>query len=410
MNNETKLLSKVIEERNLGYILEHGVTDSWFADEGDKRIFKFMRDHYTEYQECPSLEVIQENFPTFQLLEVNDNIQYFIDRMIAARRKATIIQSVGEALTNLEKEQDHEGALLAMERGIIRLEEEGLSRSNDLEITTAAKLAKEEYEYRKLNPGLLGLATGFPTIDGSTSGLQPEQLVVIVAPPKTGKSTLALQIAVNCHLAGKVPMFLSFEMSNAEQKSRYYAMRARVSHKRLMTGTLTDEEEQRYYHIVNSIQDMRDKFWFVDSTGGQTVSAIASKIQNKNPDIVFIDGTYLMIDEQTGESNTPQAITNITRSLKRLAQKIKKPIVISTQVLTWKMRGGNVTADSIGYSSSFHQDADVIFGLQKIDENVDDMRLLRVIASRNSGFTEASLTWDWNTGAFREMDETDLDI
>jgi replicative DNA helicase len=410
MNNESKLLSKVIEERNLGYILENGVTDAWFADDSDRRIFTFMREHYAEYQECPSLEIIQENFPTFQLLEVNDNIQYFIDKLIDNRRKSTILDTISSAIASVEKGQDHESALMAMERGIISLEEQGLTRSNDLEITTAAKLAKEEYEFRKANPGLLGLATGFPTIDGSTSGLQPEQLVVIVAPPKTGKSTLALQIAVNCHLAGKVPMFMSFEMSNAEQKSRYYAMRARVSHKRLMTGTLTDEEEQRYYHIVNSIQDMRDKFWFVDSTNGQTVSAIASKIQSKNPDIVFIDGTYLMIDEQTGESNTPQAITNITRSLKRLAQKIKKPIVISTQVLTWKMRGGNVTADAIGYSSSFHQDADVIFGLQKIDENVDDMRLLRVIASRNSGFTEASLTWDWNTGAFREMDEDDLDI
>jgi replicative DNA helicase len=410
MNNESKLLSKVIEERNLGYILENGVTDAWFADDSDRRIFTFMREHYAEYQECPSLEIIQENFPTFQLLEVNDNIQYFIDKLIDNRRKSTILDTISSAIASVEKGQDHESALMAMERGIISLEEQGLTRSNDLEITTAAKLAKEEYEFRKANPGLLGLATGFPTIDGSTSGLQPEQLVVIVAPPKTGKSTLALQIAVNCHLAGKVPMFMSFEMSNAEQKSRYYAMRARVSHKRLMTGTLTDEEEQRYYHIVNSIQDMRDKFWFVDSTNGQTVSAIASKIQSKNPDIVFIDGTYLMIDEQTGESNTPQAITNITRSLKRLAQKIKKPIVISTQVLTWKMRGGNVTADAIGYSSSFHQDADVIFGLQKIDENVDDMRLLRVIASRNSGFTEASLMWDWNTGAFREMDEDDLDI
>jgi replicative DNA helicase len=410
MNNEAKLLSKVIEERNLGYILENGVTDAWFADDSDRRIFTFMREHYAEYQECPSLEIIQENFPTFQLLEVNDNIQYFIDKLIDNRRKSTILDTISAAIASVERGQDHESALMAMERGIISLEEQGLTRSNDLEITTAAKLAKEEYEFRKANPGLLGLATGFPTIDGSTSGLQPEQLVVIVAPPKTGKSTLALQIAVNCHLAGKVPMFMSFEMSNAEQKSRYYAMRARVSHKRLMTGTLTDEEEQRYYHIVNSIQDMRDKFWFVDSTNGQTVSAIASKIQSKNPDIVFIDGTYLMIDEQTGESNTPQAITNITRSLKRLAQKIKKPIVISTQVLTWKMRGGNVTADAIGYSSSFHQDADVIFGLQKIDENVDDMRLLRVIASRNSGFTEASLTWDWNTGAFREMDENDLDI
>ena len=165
-----------------------------------------------------------------------------------------------------------------------------------------------------------------------------------------------------------------------------------------------------FYSEVNSIQTTDGKFWFADSSSGLTVSAVASKIQSKNPDIVFIDGTYLMIDEQTNESNTPQSITNITRSLKRLAMKINKPIVISTQALTWKMRGGNVTADSIGYSSSFHQDADVIFGLQRVDETVDDMRTLKVIASRNSGLTDATLMWDWNTGSFREMEEDDLEL
>jgi replicative DNA helicase len=123
-------------------------------------------------------------------------------------------------------------------------------------------------------------------------------------------------------------MFYSFEMSNSEQLSRYYAMRSRISHKRLMTGALTPEEEAMYYRIVNNIPNMRDKFWFIDSSGGQTVSGIASKIQSKNPDIVFIDGTYLMIDEQTGESNTPQALTNITRSLKRLAH-LEFPVQVS---------------------------------------------------------------------------------
>jgi len=72
------------------------------------------------------------------------------------------------------------------------------------------------------------------------------------------------------------------------------------------------------------------------------------------------------------------------------------------------MRNGQVTTDAIGYSSSFHQDADVIFGLQREDENVDSTRLLKVIASRNSGNMQVSMLWDWNTGAFREIDETDL--
>jgi hypothetical protein len=80
------------------------------------------------------------------------------------------------------------------------------------------------------------------------------------------------------------------------------------------------------------------------------------------PDIVFVDGVYLMMDELTGEMNTPQAITNITRAMKRLAQRIDLPIIITTQTLLWKMRAGKVTADSIGYSSSFFQDSDVILG------------------------------------------------
>lgn len=408
MNNEIKLLSKVIEDRSINVILEKNINESWFSDANDKKMFRFLHDHFSKYQESPSLDVVVENFPTYQLVKVEDSIDYLLDTLVEARRKTSIINTLGGAIEAVEKQQDHEGARLILERGLLKMEEDGLNQTNDLEITQAAKFAKDQYEFRKNNPGLLGVPTGFNTMDQATSGLQKGQLIVIVAPPKTGKSTLALQIAINAQLQGHTPMFYSFEMSNSEQVSRYYAMRSRISHKRLMTGTLDAEEESRYYGIVDKLPSYRDKFWFIDSSGGQTVSGIASKIQNKNPDIVFIDGTYLMIDEQTGESNTPQALTNITRSLKRLAQKVNKPIVISTQVLEWKMRKGQVTADAIGYSSSFHQDADVIFGLQREDENVDDTRLLRVIASRNGGLSEVSLVWDWNTGHFREISDQDL--
>jgi replicative DNA helicase len=126
------------------------------------------------------------------------------------------------------------------------------------------------------------------------------------------------------------------------------------------------------------------------------------------PDVIFIDGVYLMLDEQTGESNTPQALTGITRSLKRLAQRMNKPVVITTQALNWKTKKGKVSTDSIGYSSSFLQDADVVFGLEKEDETVDDTRILKVMAARNSANVEASLMWDWASGMFREMNGDDV--
>ena len=408
MNNEAKLLSKVLADRNLSPLFDRGVSDSWFVDPEVKRVWVFTRQHFFHYAECPSLDVIEGNFPTYKLLEVNDSVDYLIDTVVADRRKAATINMMDTTISILEKEKDHEKALIVLQGGLAKLEEDGLSKTSDLDLTDNPLERFNEYEFRKNNPGMLGVPTGFPTMDAATNGLQDGQLIVIVAPPKTGKSTLALQVAQNIHMQDKCVMFQSFEMSNHEQQTRYDAMRSRISHTRLLTGTLSAEDEARYKQKLKSLETMRKKFWLVDSANGSTVSGIANKIQVLHPDIVFIDGTYLMIDEQSGEQNTPQAITNITRSLKRMAQRYKVPIVISTQVLNWKMKKGQVTADSIGYSSSFHQDADVIFGLQREDENVDDTRVLKILDSRNSGRVDVSLLWDWGTGTFREIDASDI--
>ena len=199
-----------------------------------------------------------------------------------------------------------------------------------------------------------------------------------------------------------------FEMLNHEQISRYDSMRARLSHHRLTTGTLTPDEEARYQMKLRNLEKMTTKFWFSEAATASTVSGIAAKIEAHSPDVVFIDGVYLMIDEITGKMNEAIALTNITRSLKKLAQRYQIPIVITTQVLSWKLKGGKLSTDGIGYSSSFLQDSDVLFGLHKEDENVDDTRVLKILASRNCGPGEVSMLWDWETGHFRELDETDL--
>ena len=409
MTNDKLLLSKAIETRDLSQLFKYNISAQWFSDDADKRVWNFVRDHFKNYSECPSMDAINANFPNYKISPAPDNILYLLDSVVADRRNNKIVTTLREAVVSLEDDKSHEGALTAMQRGLSELENEGLNGSHDLDLTENPMLRWDEYEFRKNNPGLLGLPTGFPTMDAATNGLQPGQLVVIVATPKTGKSTLALQMALNIHREhGKVPMFQSFEMTNDEQELRYDAMRSLVSHQRLETGTLDREEEARYKRLLQGLEKTTNKFWLVDSNESATLTAIASKIQTLSPDIIFIDGMYLMTDEQTGESNTPQALTGLTRSFKNLAMRLEKPIVITTQALPWKMKGGKLTADAIGYSSSFYQDADVIFGLQKEEEGIDDTRLLRILAGRKTGTAEATLEWQWAKGRFREMDATDL--
>lgn len=408
MSTESKLLSGIIQVRDLAPLFERNVTDQWFGDDDDRRVWVFLRTHFAKYAECPSAEVVKLNFPTYEVLPLTDSVDYLLDELVDKRRKLSITSTVRSALEAIQSAKDHEAALTFMQGGIIKLEEEGLNKTSDVNMVTNTEARWEDYIFRKNNPGLLGVATGFPTIDAVTNGLQKGQLIVVVATPKTGKSTLALQIANNVHKQNLVPMFQSFEMTNREQQNRYDSMRAQVSHNRLITGALTADEEKRFQKSLDTMSEDEANFWLVDAAHGITVSAIQSKIQTLQPDVVFIDGVYLMMDEQTGESNTPQALTGITRSLKRLAQKTNKPIIITTQALGWKTRKGKVSTDSIGYSSSFLQDADVVFGLEREDENVDDTRTLKVLAARNSGNVEASLMWDWASGLFREMTSDDV--
>ena len=400
-DNEHRLVSKVIRDRDIIPALQIGVTDAWFLDDENKRVWAFVRKHYGEYNEVPTAVTVKDHYPNYKVLDVQDSIDYLLDTMVDFRRRLLTRQGLENAIEQLQ-ENNHDGALLAMEATITKVNEQGVLGTHEIDLTKNTEQRYKDYQSLQ-NAEFLGIPTGFAKIDEATAGLQGGQLVTIIAPPKTGKSQIALKMAINIHRQGKIPMFQSFEMNNHEQQQRHDAMRSNISHGRLRRGKLLPAEEARYIDVLNDMEN-EHSFHLVDAVNGITVSALAAKIEQTKPDIVFVDGVYLMLDEITGEMNTPQAITNITRALKRLAQKINKPVIITTQTLLWKMRAGKVTADSIGYSSSFFQDSDVILGLEPIEED-EELRNLKVVASRNCGPTETALTWRWETGCFHDEDE-----
>lgn len=400
-DNEVRLLSRAIRTRDITPLLEAGVNDDWFFVDENRQVWRFLRQHWTKYQEVPTSVTVVDNFPTYRLLAVDDTLEYLVDQLVEYRKRQhaiTVIQDASEAIAS----GDHNVAISVLSQGVAKLIDEGARESNDIDLTNEATKRFEEYTHIKTRPnGLIGFATGFKTIDEATAGLQPGQLITIIAPPKTGKSVLAMQMAVNVHRDGFVPMFQSFEMTNLEQQQRHDSMRSRIAHSRLIRGALTPAEEARYMDELKAMESMH-RFYLTDSVSAMTVTGLAAKIDKIRPDIAFVDGVYLMTDEVTGESNSPQALTNITRNLKHLAMAKKIPIVISTQVLLWKMKKRQVSADAIGYSSSFYQDSDVILGLQKQDEEDDTSRELRIVASRNCGPATSDLLWDWEAGKFEE--------
>lgn len=397
-DNEYRLVSKVILDRNIIPVLERGIKDDWIVDDDLRRVWKFVRDHYANYREVPTATAVVDNFPNFKVLKVEDTIEYLIDKMVEFRRRSITRNGVENVVEQLNQ-NNHEAALLEMSKAITLVNEQGVVGTTHVDLTRDPDARWAEYENVQ-NSVLLGIPTGFDKIDEATAGLQGGQLITIIAPPKTGKSQIALQMAINTHAAGKVPMFQSFEMNNHEQTQRHDSMRAHISNARLRRGALQTAEEDRMIEMLNYMGTAHP-FHLVDAMGGLTIDSLVAKAEQLKPDILFVDGVYLMLDQVTGDSNTPQALTNITRGLKRVAQRLDIPVVITTQTLLWKMKGNKVSADSIGYSSSFFQDSDVILGLEPVEED-DEVRLLKIVQSRNCPPSETSITWRWDTGCFHD--------
>jgi replicative DNA helicase len=406
LDNELRLVSRLLRDRDITPALERGITLDWFQNDDARRYWSHVLKHWQAYSEVPTVNAVKLSYPGAAFPKIEDTAEYLIDEFVAYRRRKETIRLVQDAQEIIEDANDHEAALARLATGLAQIGDTGDSQSRDIQLTD--KLYDRVQRYLDLDGvfagGLRGLPTGFPTIDKATLGLQKQQLVTLIAPPKTGKSTLALVIADFIHQhAGKHPMFIGFEMSNDEQEARWLARRARISHSRMLSGRLKKEEKLRLRALKDQVHEI--PFTLSDAASASTVSGIAAKVEKHKPDIVFVDGAYLMLDEITGEMNTPQAITNNTRALKRLAQRFDIPVVISTQVLLWKMnKRTGVTADAIGYSSSFYQDSDVIIGLQRTDADDDDQRILRIVASRNCGPEEVTVLWEWETGEFSEPD------
>lgn len=404
MDFERLIVTKVITENNLQPVAEARITKDFFLDPLHKRIFDFIIEYKAEYQEVPTEGAFKKNFPTFELNKVDEPFPYLVDEIRKARRYALLTQGIDSAIDNLKVQKlDEAQTILGQHLSRIGIEASN-QRETDLTKTGVERLTRYR-SYEGLDGNLRGLPIGFPTIDNITLGLQPQQLVTFVGPPAAGKSTLLLIAAKNIHKLCKPVMFLGFEMSNEEQEERYDAALAQVSHSRLRSGKLTKDEWQRLELETSLLEKMPPFILSGDITGAQTLSGVAAKLDQYQPSVLFLDGVYFLNDEWGEKAGSPQALTNLTRGLKRIAQRYEIPIVCTAQVLLWKMGAkGQITDNSIGYTSSFMQDSSVIIGCEKVPDE-DDIRLLRGIKSRNSKNPFVYVRWDWESGTFQELSE-----
>lgn len=167
----------------------------------------------------------------------------------------------------------------------------------------------------------------------------------------THNTFLLCIIASNLIKAGYKTLFLTKEMSPHQILKRVDAIMSGVSYSRLKDGALTNDEESIYKdYLENIAPKYASKLSIELIING--VAECAAKIDAYKPDIVLIDGGYLMSEGKDPEDW--KAVLSVFKAFKIIALNRKIPIITTTQ-LTDK---GN-----IAYATSLKQYCDGMWAM-----------------------------------------------
>lgn len=386
-------------------IIDAKLTADWFVDYDNRQVWEWVVEHWSQYDSVPSYTALKTAWPTYSLIRTKDPLVFYVDSMRERHRYGILQQGIIEAGEELD-DLDTNGALERMASAISQV---GIETSRMVDVNVIETWEDRMQHYRSLRDlpgGLRGITTGFHSLDYALGGFQKQQLITFIGTPKAGKSTGLLRMAIAAHEAGSEVLWIGFEMSNEEQQARYDAMVAGVDHRKLLSGRLPVSEMRAMEKELRRRKSMHPFTLSADIASATTVSGIAAKVRQYRPDIVYVDGTYLMDPENDRfDKGSPQALTAITRSMKRMAQVLDIPVVNTTQVLTWKYRRSEgLRQEDIGYASSFAQDSDAVLGVESIPE-IDNIKLFSVVIARAAPTIKFRVQWDWETGTFEELDD-----
>lgn len=252
-----------------------------------------------------------------------------------------------------------------------------------------------------------------PSLANFMPTLEPGHFTVIAAPPGGGKTTLAMQLALDAAMRGRYVVVFSYEMSNAELVRRLVCLKAGLNSQHIQRGKLSAAEMGEANYQLGEISGLPIR---IDESKARTpakIRAALHKIRNTQPvDMVLIDFLQLMVPGKpiTGT----EAIDFIAYELKYIAQEMETSVVAASQFSNEgldRIKEGNVSMRYARGSGSIYQAMDngIIVHPAKANpgEIPDDRRIpikLKIDKSRHGPTGEVDVLWDMPRYRFYELE------
>lgn len=409
-NIEQGLISKLLETKDITTLKDAQITPKFFSGE-DRRVFSFIYDSILNSGEVPTERAIKAKFPNYDLYtysEINvvgteESLKYWCNEIRAKAKHNSLADTLEKAVEKIQDfETDKAYELLKSEIAHI---ESDIEEQLSVDITKETEFRKLQYLEKKKNKGMQGIPYGIPSLDFLTKGLKKETLTTLIAKSGVGKTWFEVLIGSYCMLQNcRVLQFVT-EMSEDIMRDRYEAMLfgmcyGKFNYNSFKSGSLSPEDEKRYFRFLDEDLPNFEPLIIATATG---VMGVSAEIDKYKPDLVLIDGVYLMEDDQRAESDWLR-VAHITRDLKKLAKRAKIPILINSQADKNTSKKIGPELDSISYSQAVGQDSDDVLALFRDEVMIEDREMcLKVLKQREGTLGKVTLNWDFKNMNFTEI-------
>ena len=223
---------------------------------------------------------------------------------------------------------------------------------------------------KKNNPtdiGISGISSGYPKLDEMIDGFQKSEMIIIAARPSMGKTSFAMNIAVNTAIKNKTKVgIFSCEMSAESITRRILSSESRVNERFMRNGKFQKQQEDYIIHAAGQL--FETSIYFDDTPNiklGELKTKARKMVHDYQVEMIIIDYLQLItLGEEIGR-NAPrhEQVAYVSRNLKQLARQLNIPVIALAQLnRNVEEREGNSRPklSDLKDSGSIEQDADVI--------------------------------------------------
>ena len=324
-------------------------------------------------------------------------------------RDKSLLRKLTDAASNiLDTVYDGAGSaqdmLEAAEKQIYALRRGNTNESLEHVGTILLKVFDRLTELSESGSEISGISTGLRDLDKFISGLNKTDLMLLAARPGMGKTSMALNIALN--VAKKYPKktvaFFSLEMSKQQLVTRLLANESFVDNKKLTTGQLTVDEWGKI-GIASSALSQTDLR--VDDNPSVTVAEM-NAICRRIDDLALVVIDYLQLMTSSGAKNTyggenrQQVVSDISRSLKIMAKELNVPVLCLSQLsrANESRQDKRPMLSDLRESGAIEQDADEVLFLYREDyynKETEKQNVAECIVAKNRHGETGTVELQW---------------